>query len=342
MLSDGTCDCSASETTTCQLKYDKPKEPKFMREGIQIYFRNKWDNRNIYEIGDIVSLNGVFYIATKKNIGMTPSSRSVFWEVFLSDKVHHCGDWSKNQSYEINDIVRYDGACFIATECSMIGTDPKTNKKSWASISKDDELCHNKSSLVEAYNQSTENVDINEIMYPKKEDSDMIDLYHNENQLLYVSKQTNSKFMLNLGKTKWKNQIKFDNVLESTGKAINMQSNNIVFNNAGFYKITVKIIFSGVNQFKLAAYLLNPSDSIQSDTFNANKKINASVYSQTCAASVKNCVHYTFPVNVKNALSTLIIITGQTYVKLTSFVHTENELVIYGKGKTWMLIEKIK
>jgi hypothetical protein len=309
MLSDGQCDscnCDCTSTTEKGCTYKSNIES---REGLQMYFRNKWNNHEMYEAGDVVCFKKVLYIAIKRSIGMTPSHQSVFWEIF------------------------------VASEVPLIKPQFVKNPEK-------------KSSFVEAYNQSSENIDKNDMIRHQQQknknqqifdiiNSDVTDLSHDENQLLYVSKPTNSKFTLSPSKTKWKNQIKFDDVIECIGKSVSMQSNNVVFDTPGFYKVTIKIIFSGVNQFKLAAYLLNPSDNFQSETFNSNKKIHASVYSQMCAASVKNCVHYTFPVNVKNALSTLVIATGHTYVKLTSFVHSENELIIYGKGKTWMLIEKL-
>ena len=74
----------------------------------------KWESGGTYEVGDQRADNGRIYVCTKsKNAGEeAPHVNSDCWEIDSSVMFEYNGDWDKNKTYSVGDIVYY----FIADE----------------------------------------------------------------------------------------------------------------------------------------------------------------------------------------------------------------------------------
>jgi len=92
--------------------------------------------------------------------------------------------------------------------------------------------------------------------------------------------------------------------------------------------------------FKTIAYLLKPSDNPHADIYIKDRKISSSSMAIASILKVKNYLNYSFIIDVRDSLSTLVFMSAHHSTKL-NYTHDENEIIIYGKGKTWILIEKI-
>lgn len=59
----------------------------------------------------------------------------------------------------------------------------------------------------------------------------------------------------------------------------------------------------------------------------------------SCLTNIKSYLHYNFMVKVHDALSTLVIMSGNKTNQFDS--SEESSLIIFGKGKSWILIESM-
>lgn len=156
----------------------------------------------------------------------------------------------------------------------------------------------------------------------------------------YAYKETDINYSLVTSKRqKWSVPIIFEKVLE-IGTPYNNNKNQIVFKNPGIYKITIHINFIGTTLFKTSAYLLKPTDDPCSNIYQKNRKIPSSKMTLFSGDPfVKLHLHYCFVAKVTEPMSTLVIMSEHRHSKHSN---DEKEIIIFGKEKTWILIEKIK
>ena len=161
-----------------------------------------------------------------------------------------------------------------------------------------------------------------------------------KNDYYYACKQSDVKYSLTIFKKKWSVPIIFEKILE-TGSSYDNKKGQIIFNKPGMYKITIHVNFVGTNMFKTSAYLLKPMDNPSADIYQKDRKLPSSKMSLACISPlIKNHLQYCFVVKVKDALSTLVIMSEHQNVKTKSH-NDEKEIIIFGKEKTWILIEKM-
>ena len=316
-----------------------------------IYYKGKWKKMETYNINDLIKYKNNMYIAIKKNNNLKPSCESIFWELFFNESIKYKGVWQSEKIYYINDIVKLKHEIYIAIKNCTKGI-PVNNTNYWALISKlydgkifdsdiiesynDDIKHHHKSDVNCTSNEFESLTNIESLDFKNFTDTDFLNC---KKDFYYAYKQNNSVYNTTCKKSKWNVPIIFDKTVE-VGASFDNKKGQIIFNKMGTYKITVHINFNGMNLFKTSAFLLKPSDDPESNVYQKDRKIPSSNMLITCASQIKNHLHYCFLVKVKDALSTLIIMSEhQEKMKLLS---EEKKITIYGKEKTWILIESME
>jgi hypothetical protein len=155
----------------------------------------------------------------------------------------------------------------------------------------------------------------------------------------YACKNSDTHFPLVSKKLKWNTPIIFDKII-NTGLMFDTKRGQIIFNKPGTYRVTLHINFTGVSIFKTIAYLMKPSDIIESEKYDKDRRILSSKMSLIGSSQVKNYLHYNFILKVDDALSTFVFMSVHKHQK-NKLLGSEKELVIFGKEKTWILIECI-
>jgi hypothetical protein len=324
--------------------YGKNKSSKKNSNKNPLNYRGEWSKTESYDIGDLVKYRNVFYIGSKQNISSTPSSKSSSWDLLMNNGIKFQGNWKKDKTYYVNDIVRVNEACYIAIDSPSKGTQI-TDVNSWALICKDGEKSISQGEHKEIDNSASRiKDDIIESYGINENDLDLGNLLtdYQENTVkgfFYAYKLSDIKYALNSKKPKWNVPIVFDNVVD-TCSIYDTGKNQIIFNNPGTYKITIHITHTGSNYFKVMGYLLKPSDNPQSDVYSKDRQINSSKMAMASSSQIKNHLHYDFVVHVKDALSTLVIMSVHKASKL-KHVPDDKEITIFGKEKSWILIEKM-
>jgi hypothetical protein len=250
------------------------------------------------------------------------------------------GLWRRDKHYKLNDIVRTNNATYIGLDTIPKGI-AVTDEHYWGLICKDH---HKSGNIIESYNQTTEDVPHhNDIINLTTDiDFDIKNLlntsncgFKHDNKFYYASKQSNITHSLNSKKAKWNIPLLFEKLIDGS-QFIDHRKGQIIFNKTGKYKVTIHVKYIGTSHFKVVGYLLRPSDNAQSDTYQKDRQIIASQMVVIGPAQIKNYLHYSFITNVKDVLSTLVIMS----------VHHSNrqnngEIIIFGKSTTWILIEKL-
>jgi len=167
--------------------------------------------------------------------------------------------------------------------------------------------------------------------------ADYIDV--KEKNYYYACRQSDIKYSLAPKKSKWNVPILFDKIIDSSPSYDN-RKNQIIFNKPGTYKVTIHINFTGSNFFHTYAYLLKPHDNPMSDNYNKDRKIASSNMTIASSSHMKNHLHYSFIVVVQNALSTLVLVSVHRTNNKIKHLPDEKEITIFGKEKTWILIER--
>jgi len=387
MSSEYSNSCGISASTDTSIKKILADHKKFCQNKDDVhnlvaekdrpmYYKGEWLKYESYDKNDLVKYKNVFYIATKKNSGVTPGQKSLFWNIFINNGVRYQGNWKKDKTYSINDIVRSDNGSYIAIDGPTKGI-PISDTESWALLCKDGTEknipqtetstsfngAYNSQHIIESYNQkpfhkskpmTRAEMELDLAVLDDETDSKLqsildsstLDLKNidtdfdtKDNCFYYACKQSDIKYSLSSKKPKWHVPITFEKTLE-TGSVFDSRKGQILFNRPGIYKITVHINFTGTNLFSTLAYLLKPSDDPNADLYQKNRKIQSSKMSITCASQIKNHLQYCFIVKVKDALSTLVFMSEHQTGKM-KHIPDDKEITIFGKEKTWILVEKI-
>lgn len=156
----------------------------------------------------------------------------------------------------------------------------------------------------------------------------------------YAYKQKPIKYSVsNSKKQKWSVPILFEKV-QDCGSCYDCRNDHIVFNKTGTYKVTLHINFTGTHVFKTSAYLLKPTDNASANVYMNNRQLLSSKMTlNSASAYVKNHLHYCFVVKVAEPMSTIVIMSKHRNTDNNG--NDSDEIIIYGKEKTWILIEKI-
>ena len=158
--------------------------------------------------------------------------------------------------------------------------------------------------------------------YAYKSIDSVYDLIFNEKDVLYTP-------------------IIFDTVsnvgILSTNTIFNNSINQIVINKIGVYRVTAHINFAGVNYFKIVGYL---SNSMTNSVYKKSQKINSSCMAMISEPKMKNYLHYSFILDIKDIKSTFVLVAINQLRKSSILTESATQLTIFGRGKTWILIEK--
>jgi hypothetical protein len=130
----------------------------------------------------------------------------------------------------------------------------------------------------------------------------------------------------------------FDKVIHTDAIYETMDS-HIILTKPGFYKVTCHIVYKHTNYFKLQSYLLTPYDNFKDASFIKDKVIPASKINHLGSSKIKNYLHYTFPVRVSHPMSTLTITSIRKNKLCSEYDLGDKDVIIYGQGKTWIMIE---
>ena len=301
----------------------------------------------------------------------TTTSTSSFWEHFMNGSVKYQGIWKKDKHYYLNDIVKHDDNIYLCTGSPSKGS---IDSEHWLELShhhsdSDSDLTSTSKSAfstdtsISATSTSNKYNSFIETFGKKNRDSlqriadiTTIDGFDNSDfgnlsdidvnfgkqnsGYYYAVKTTDFKYPVSSSKkNKWYVPISFEKVLESC-HAIEQKKNMIIFNKPGTYKITAHFTFTGVNYFKTLAYLLKPSDNSNADAYQSDRKIPASKMSIASVSGIKNRMNYTFPVKVLEPLSSLIMVSVH-HLNKVKHMPDEKEMIIYGREKSFILVERI-
>jgi hypothetical protein len=272
------------------------------------------------------------YIATRENSSVPPD-KSSFWECFVSSSVTYRGSWSKDTNYYQNDIVKHNNGTYLAIDLVPLGV-KISDSMYWLLLGKN--IIDN-SHVIESYDPS--GTFLNKTMndFPSLFSFDQT--MDTNKKYYYACRQTDIKYKPISKKSKWYVPIIFEKILDTNSNFDNRRGHT-VFNQNGVYKVTIHINFTGTNLFKTSSYLLKPMDDPEADSYQKDRKIRSGKMSITCASQIKNHLQYCFVVKVSDPLSTLVIMSEHQNVKIKT-LSEDNEIIIYGKEKTWILIEKI-
>lgn len=372
MLKDGCCNkkcdtltstsaCEPIETTTCDSRYcdnyqledspfdrvlnhNQPNQPQPSKLGTSsnyisgLIYRGDWIKTQKYKKNDMIKYKNTFYISIRDNNNSAPNSKSDTWFMFMNDSPMYRGIWDKESSYFVNNIVQHSSSTFLAIDTVPLGYSVYDNRY-WIQLGN---INNSNKQIIESYNQDM----LEERQNPARKSKSInfepikdLDLTLNQQSFYYASRQSDIKYDPITKQSKWYVPIIFDKVLELTNSFDNRRGQTI-FNKSGLYKVTIHVNFTGTNLFKTSAYLLRPLDDPESNSYQKDRKITASKMTMTCASKIKNHLHYNFIVKVRDALSTLVVMSEHKTMELRNLVE-ERAITIFGKEKTWILIEKM-
>ena len=356
MLKDGVCDKKTCISTKCNCSTDSDSESdddiKKKNQNSLIY-KKDWNSSTQYNVNDVVKYKNIFYIANKNNTDIEPSMSTSYWIQFSNNNVQYQGQWKKDKSYAVNEIVKVDYSTYIAIDNVPRGTSISDTDK-WMILFKSMINNNCDSKIIETYgcNKNDFHVNLsalnNDLEIRKifdsriisEESTDMVGTEFKFNTgYLYACKQIDSKYSPVSKKDKRYVPIIFDKVIDSSPIA-DIKKWQVIFNKVGTFKITIHIQFTGTNLFRTSAYLLKPSDDPNSDFYEKDSKIPSSTMSLICSSQNKNHLHYDFIIKVKDILSTLVLISKHQNGKIKHLMD-DKDIIIFGKGKSWILIEYI-
>ena len=302
------------------------------QDGNSFRFVGAYNPCRIYHYGDVVRFNGTklygldineltglfIYTATIESIPVPSSTNindAIGWELMLKDgrsdniRENKIPNELPNEMPKNNNIIEsFTKNSLDWSNFNKITYDPDM---SFSELSEQSELQLNKLLPID-------NIKIN-------------DYY-------YGSIMTDIQYSLSMPKKqKWSVPIIFEKMIV-TGPTFDNMKNQIIIKKAGTYKVTIHINFMGTKFFKTSAYLLKPTDNPLDDTYQKDRKIKSSKMSITNPKKNKNHLHYCFIVKVYDLLSTLVIMSEHKTAKTKT---TDDEIIIFGREKTWILVEKI-
>lgn len=320
----------------------------------KLSYRGEWCKEECYEPGDLVKNKNSYYYSIKKSKDIQPTSNTSYWKLFMSGSISYQGVWKRDMSYYLNDIVRYNNGSYICIKYCK-GQNPESCQEYWGLLALDGECtsCINTttSSKCTSIPQSSKkskhivntsiSSELSDILTSSQFDFDKIleEPYDDVRNYFYAVKSSDTRYSIVSKKTKTYVQIFFDKLVENC-KSIDSKKNVIIFNKIGTYKVTCHFTFTGANQFKTIGYLLHPTDSNFNEAPPKERKISSSKMSIAAASMLKNNMHYDFLVKVTVPLSTLHIMAIHEPNK-AKHMPEEKEVTIFGKDKTFILIEKL-
>jgi hypothetical protein len=97
-----------------------------------IEFAGVWDTATTYKVNQIVTFNGATYIAITAHSSTEPTTSGQTDWITMSGGLKFEGAWNTGTTYQINDLVTFNGSAFIAIS-NHTGTQPEpAGNAAWA------------------------------------------------------------------------------------------------------------------------------------------------------------------------------------------------------------------
>lgn len=354
-LKDGSCDdcnceeeCDCAEDDDCSRRStersteckrsERYSEPCSEKPKCDLCFRGEWCRDEKYFINDLVIYESSTYIAIRNSCGEKPCCKE-YWILFVAG-INFRGEWDRREIYYLNNIVKYDNVLYIATACE-VRVRPSEDCSDWKILidcckEKPDcsTLCSSERNERPIPSEST----VANLM-TDKEINDLLTNYDGKSRsnVLYLLKQKKTVINFEGKLEKWWTVISFNDVVK-TSSAFTFDKTSVSFNKSGIFKVSLQLTYTGVNVCKVLAYLLDPKDNVaENSSYNKNKKVRASKIRQYSLANRKNTLNYSFILNVSKPLSQLVM----TNIHKQDELNGVSTLTIFGKDRTWLLIEEI-
>lgn len=324
-LKDGTMSSFTSETSV--ITNSARMSDNNYEKARPLFFRGDWSKSEDYETGDLIRYKNTYYFCLKKCRSTTPSSSSAYWDVFLIGSMVYKGNWKQDREYHINHLVKYNCCIYICNETTK--SCPDDNSDKWTLLIKEslDESADSNKYLL------THDSDFSSMLNTA---IDFDSPLSKSNDYYYAVKSSDSKFNLSLKKSKILVPILFDKTIERSD-SIEQTKNSVTFNRPGLYKVTMHIMFTGVNFFKCIGYMMRASDDAES--YSKDKKIPGSSMSLMSSSLIKNNMHYSFLLKVEEPMSSIVM--ASVHHNKAKHSQDEKELTIFGKERTFILIERM-
>lgn len=332
--------CGKNPATECQF-WDV-----FLTGSVK--FKGCWKKDHCYFINDIVRSECGSYIALStvpKNIHVTDEN---YWALLCQDGqccCNKCDDTHVDTSSYYGYKCKKEDKCVV--EKKMFGhhdlfanraIDQTTESEQPNNTYTETETVAPTSRYAESYNR------LSTTEYPDKRrnhrdnfSSEIISFSDSKHAVYYATKTSDIKYSL---MPKWKVPILIDNIIQKDSDTYDSKHGHITFTSIGLYKVTINVTFTGVNNFATVCYLLKPTENPDSDSYRRERKIRSSAISMPSSTHTKNRLNYTFVVHVPDMLSTMILVSSHGSGKSKNH-SSNNEVTVYGKDCTWILVERL-
>ena len=137
---------TSSNTNTYNWYYYLPAGPSdpLVQQAQGGQFYQQWNSTTLYQTGDNVQYNGLWYSALQQNVGQTPSA-SIYWNnyAYNSGNTYNEGEvvlyipplYNVSTTYAQNAVVTYLGISYYSLQSSNTGHIPSTSPAWWTAFS---------------------------------------------------------------------------------------------------------------------------------------------------------------------------------------------------------------
>lgn len=237
--------------------------------------------------------------------------------------LRYCGLWEKHKKYAKASVVHYHHTLALALKDVPKGA-PPTEKRYWFLIGGS----HREPERRERQDDNSQN----------QLEGSIFETSGPVGTAAYASKQLDVRYLPSSSRKKWSIPIVFEKAETNIPQLIIKPRTHTVFRTPGIYRVTVHVSFKGINLFRTVGYLLPPGEDPNSSDYRKNRKLPASKMSAVSGSTKKGHLNYSFPVTINEPGSTLVMTAIHHQDINTS---DDREIIIYGEGQTWILIERV-
>nr|WBF70681.1 hypothetical protein [Megavirus caiporensis] len=276
-----------------------------------------WRRNYYYDMGDLVMLNNIIYIATANNNDEIPYNGSLYWDIFINNNAIYQGIWKSQKTYSINSIVIHNEYTYISIDYPPKGTDIN-NQDYWVLLNLNgiNNNANKDNNIIETYNGS--------------DTISSIDIQSNESH--NIIKSSNASYYAYINQdiiiSSLNSSHAFDLKFEKIENNVNIipEEQYIIFFNPGTYKITLNINLSGINNLTINGYIYTKNNLNEvKEIIQANNEI---LFNKT----LNNTFQHIFPV-------TTIYPNSKIWLRINW--NNQNDIITIKSQKTWIIIEQL-